>query len=124
MRENAVVKGRPNLTSISFTRWVNEHLLPSSVLAPGFPRHICVETGRKWLHELGFEVQDKKKGVYINGHERVDVVEHRRKFLRQLVSGGFLIKDAPTEETKSAFNSDIDSPSAESREKSVFIFHD
>ena len=31
VRANAVVKGRPNLTSISFTRWANDHLLPNSV---------------------------------------------------------------------------------------------
>ena len=54
VRANAVVKGRPNLTSISFTHWVNDHLLPNSVLGPGFPRHIGLETGRKWFHELGF----------------------------------------------------------------------
>ena len=74
------------MTSISFCRWVNEQLLPNSVLEPGFPRHIGVETARKWLHELGFEVLDKKKGVYIDGHEREDVVKHRQKFLRQLVA--------------------------------------
>ena len=60
---------------------------------------------------LGFEVLDKKKGVYIDGHERANVVQHRQKFLRQLVAGGFLTReDAPTDEAKSAFPDDIDSP--------------
>jgi len=54
VRQNAVVKGRPNMTAVSFTRWVNDHLLPSSILEPGFPRYIGLETGRKFLHELGF----------------------------------------------------------------------
>ena len=76
------------MNAVSFTRWVNDHLLPNSILEPGFPRHIGVETGRKWLHELGFEGLNKKKGVYIDGHEREDVVKHRRKFLCQLVAGG------------------------------------
>ena len=125
VRKNAVVKGKPNMTSISFCRWVNEQLLPSSILKPGIPRHIGVETGRKWLHELGFEVLDKKKGVYIDGHEREDVVEHRKKFLRQLVAGGFLTKDdAPTEEAKSSFPANIESPPPERRMKNIFIFHD
>ena len=35
---------------------------------------------------------DKKKGVYIDGHERDDVVKHRRKFLRQMIASGFFDK--------------------------------
>ena len=35
VRENTVVKGRPNLTAGSFCRWVNEDLLPNVSLAPG-----------------------------------------------------------------------------------------
>ena len=125
IRQNVVVKGRPNMTAVSFTRWVNDHLLPSSILEPGYPRHIGVETGRKFLHELGFEVLNKKKGIYIDGHERDDVVEHRKKFLRQLVAGGFLTKDgAPNDDSKNAFPDDIESPPAERREKNIFIFHD
>ena len=87
--------------------------------------HIGVETARKWLHELGFEVLDKKKGVYLDGHEREDVVKHRKKFLCQLVASGFLTKDdAPTEEAKDAFPSDIESPPPECRAKNILIFHD
>ena len=38
------------------------------------------------------------------------MIEHRRKFLRKLVAGGFLTKEnAPTEEAKSAFPVDIES---------------
>ena len=54
IRSNAAVKGRPNLTSIDFCRWVNYSLLPNSKLEPGFPRKVCLETGRKWLLKLGF----------------------------------------------------------------------
>ena len=125
VRRNAVVKGKPNMTSISFTRWVNNELLPNSILEPGFPRHIGVETGCKFLHELGFEVLDKKKGVYIDGHEREDVVQHRGKFLHFIIAGGFLSKDdAPTDEAKKAFPNDIQSPPPERQAKNVFIFHD
>ena len=54
-----------------------------------------------------------------------DVVEHRKKSLRQLVAGGFLTKDvAPNDEAKNAFPDDIECPSAEWREKNTFIFHD
>ena len=59
-----------------------------------------MQTARLWQHELGFEVLDKKKGVYIDGHERDDVIQHRHKFLRQLIGGGFLTPEcAPNIET-------------------------
>ena len=61
-------------------------------MKPGFPRHIGVETGQKFVHEFGFEVLIKKKGIYIYGHERGHVVEHRKKFMHQLVACGFLTK--------------------------------
>lgn len=70
VQENAAVKGRPNMIVMSFTTWVNSELLPSQVLEPGFPRIILVETSRKWLHELGFFIVDRKKGICYDGHER------------------------------------------------------
>ena len=74
---------------------------------------------------MGFEVLDKKKGVYIDGHEREDVVSHRRKFLRQLIAGGFLTPElAPSTEAKEAFPDDLDPPTLPRREKNIFIFHD
>ena len=113
------------MTAITFCRWVNESLLPNSILEPGYPRHVSVQTARKWLHELGFQVLDKKKGIYIDGHERPDVVQHRWCFLRQLVAGGFLTKeDAPSDEAKEAFPTDIEQPPAERCKKNIFIFHD
>ena len=60
VRENRVVKGKPNLNLQSFTAWVNTVLLPNHALDPGFPRKISCETARKWLHELGFSVTDAK----------------------------------------------------------------
>ena len=114
-----------HLTSLSFCRWVNESLLPNSILEPGYPRRISVQTARVWLHELGFEVIDQKKGVYIDGHERDDVVQHRQKFLRHLVASGFLTKEhAPSDEAKDAFPNDLESPPMERRSKNIFIFHD
>ena len=50
VRENAVTKGKPNLTNSMFCKWVNEVLLPNQVLDPGFSRSVSIETSRKWLH--------------------------------------------------------------------------
>jgi hypothetical protein len=30
----------------------------------------------KWLNRLGFYITKEKKGVYINGHERANVIEY------------------------------------------------
>ena len=120
VRANAHVKGRPNLTSIDFCRWVNETLLPNSTLEPGFPRKIGLETARTWLHHLGFEVLTAKKGIFIDGHERDDVVESRK-----MVKLGFLhFTNAPTEDAVKALPADIDSPTNERRTKTVIFFHD
>ena len=61
--------------------------------------------------------------MYIDGHQREDVVQHRQW---QLVAGGFLsTESAPGLEAHSAFPSDIDPPSPEHRgKKNLFIFHD
>ena len=37
IQDNAVAKGKPNLTVGSFCQWVNEDLLPNKMLEPGFP---------------------------------------------------------------------------------------
>jgi len=91
VRANAAAKGRPNMTTVEFCKWVNKALLPSSTLEPGFPRRTSVETARKWLHEMGFEVLTARKGIFIDGHERPDVVASRMTFLRKMVKIGFLL---------------------------------
>ena len=125
VRENTVVKGRPNLTAGSFCQWVNDCLLTTRVLEPGYPRHISIETARKWLLELGFTVMEHKKGTYVDGHERSDVTEYRKTFLRRLCAVGFLNKkNAPTPEAADSLPSDLECPSDEKIAKSVVIFHD
>ena len=65
----------------------------------------------------------KKKGTFVDGHEREDVVDYRNKFLRRMVSLGFLNKDnAPTEEAKKALLADLDSPRTDLLDKTVIIF--
>lgn len=125
VRANAAVEGKPNLTSIEFCKWVNKTLLPNSTLEPGFPRRISVETARKWLHEMGFEVLTAKKGIFVDGHERPDVVESRAKFLRKMVKLGFLhFTNAPTEQAARALPEDVEPPILERRDKTVVFFHD
>jgi hypothetical protein len=65
---------------------------------------------------------EHKKGTYVDGHERSDVVEYRSKFLRRLCSLGFLNKhDAPTPEAVDSLPSDLECPSDEQIAKTVVI---
>ena len=122
VRENRVVKGQPNMRLQSFTSWVNEALLPNHGLKPGFPGKVSCETVRKWLHELGFSIIDAKKGTYVDGHERADVVEYLAQFLRRMVGLGFL--NRPTPEAKLALPEDLETPRAAVLEKTIVLFHD
>jgi hypothetical protein len=39
----------------------------------------------KWLNRLGFYTIKEKKGVYIDGHERADIIEYRQnEFLSKI----------------------------------------
>lgn len=45
---------------------------------------IRARSARKWLPRLGFRYKDIKKGVYMDGHERPDVVAYRNSFTAKL----------------------------------------
>ena len=105
--------------------WINETLLQQNVLEPGFPRKIGLETARTWLHELGFSKLEAKKGTYVDGHERDDVVEYGGKFLRKMVGLGFLNpSNSPTQEAAQALPVDLEIPTADKIEKTTVLFHD
>ena len=59
-------------------------LLPNATVPPGCPSSIKHRTTVKWLHNLGFRPQSHKKDIYIDGHERSDVIEYRTLYLRKL----------------------------------------
>lgn len=125
IRSNASVKGKSNLTVASFCEWVNESLLPNETLEPGFPRKISIETARQWMHKMGFQVLTAKKGSFVDGHEREDVVDYRKKFLRRMIALGFLNRNnAPTDEARNALPADLECPPEEILNKTVVIFHD
>lgn len=49
---------------------------------------------------MGFQVKRITKGIYVDGHERADVIEARNEFLKTMTSLGFLQpSNAPNEET-------------------------
>ena len=111
---NSAVKRKPNMTILEFCKWVNKSLPPNSTIEPGFPRKIGVETARKWLHETGFEVLTARKGIFIDGHEREDVVLYCKEFLRRMIKIGFLhFTNAPTETAQKSIPDEIEAPTLE-----------
>ena len=60
-----------------------------------------MEVARRWFHQMGFKVKRITKGIYYNGHERADAIEHRKVFLNEMASLGFIHpSNAPNEESK------------------------
>ena len=49
--------------------------------------HISPSTAQRWMKHLGFHAGEVKKGVYVDGHEREDVVKYRNNiFLPQMLA--------------------------------------
>ncbi len=121
VREHAYQKGAANLMAKSFCQWVNNELLPSHTLSPQLPSSIYVRTATRWLHQLGFRPQYHKKGAYVDGHEREDVVKHREEFLKKMKDLRATHKPPPpcTDERAAT-----PPPDAEFRKTMVCIYHD
>ena len=85
VRNNNNVSGKKNMTAGDFAKWVNNTLLPKARdYHPEMATSITPRTARNWLYNLGFEPRSSKKGVYIDGHERTDMAEYRKIYLRRL----------------------------------------
>jgi len=61
------------------------------------------------LKLLDFHVLDQKKGVYIDGPKRDNIVEYHQKFLHKMIANGFLNKDnASTAEAEQCLPTDLE----------------
>ena len=58
---------------------INDIILPG--LGFSLSSTIHINTARNYLKELGYAYAKVKKGIYIDGHEREDVVAYRKIFL-------------------------------------------
>ncbi len=74
IHENGYVKGRPNLTLMDVVSWVKA----------AYDVEVSKSSVGEWLHCLGFSYVQHTKGVYFDGHERVDVVATRQAYLETL----------------------------------------
>jgi len=62
---------------LKLRKYVNENLLPEL----GIEGSICSRTAARWLIKLGFRICHIQKGVYVDGHEREEVVVARKKYI-------------------------------------------
>jgi len=63
------------VTPVALQRHINSSLFPELDIKPKNP--LSVHTARCWLIKLGWTHTLVKKGVYMDGHERFDVVHYR-----------------------------------------------
>ena len=45
---------------------------------------LCEATAQAWFKKLGWAMWEKKKGTYVDGHEREDVQKYRHIFLSSI----------------------------------------
>lgn len=62
------------VTPLKFQRTLNETILPTLGIALKKP--LCERMVRRWLIKLGWRHTLLKKGVYMDGHERPDIVQY------------------------------------------------
>jgi hypothetical protein len=69
----------------NFKIFVHQTLFPA-VTGAKRKKEFHDSTLYRWLHLCGFHYSLSKKGTFVDGHERDDVKEHRKKFIRQILS--------------------------------------
>ena len=120
IRENATVKGKPNLTAAGFCEWLNTELLPLvGNHHPEAPKKVSTTTTTRWLHKLGFSPSSTKKGVYIDGHERQDVVDYRKPFLKKME----ILETTHAQPPRASNEAQVITESDSSKKQLVMIYH-
>ena len=71
-----------SISAHSFADWIKNHLH----LQVDLPRPVSISerTAIRWMHHLGMDYLRYSKGLYIDGHERSDVIEYRDAFLSRM----------------------------------------
>ena len=119
--ENASVKGKPNLTAAGFCEWLNTKLLPLvGNHHPEAPKKVSTTTATRWLHKLGFSPSSTKKGVYIDGHERQDVVDYRNLYLKKME----ILETTHAQPPQASDEARVITESDSSKKQLVMIYHD
>ena len=73
--------GMVRLSSYKLVQFLKKYVNPEGIETPVV---IHSRTARTWLRKLGFVYIEVCKDVFVDGHERPDVVEDRNRFLTQI----------------------------------------
>jgi hypothetical protein len=72
------------VTPRTMCQHINKVILP----ALGITSAISESTAQRWLKfKLGYQCKESKKGLYVDGHERPDVIKERKDFIEQILNG-------------------------------------
>jgi hypothetical protein len=71
------------ITPFLLCKHVNTVILPALELTKK-KATICERTTINWLRKLRYQCKDVRKGIYIDGHKRPDVIETLSKFLEKM----------------------------------------
>ena len=66
------------MTPIVFQDYVVKTLFPQFGINKGLSRNAAT----RWMFKLGFSPQEHRKCLYFDGHERPDVVEARKQYIK------------------------------------------
>jgi hypothetical protein len=70
-----------SITPRTFCQHINDIILP----ALGIQGSIVESTAQRWLKfRLGYQCKEAKRGIYIDGYERPDVIKERKKYIDDL----------------------------------------
>jgi hypothetical protein len=64
---------------------MSQHINEVIFLALGIEGVILERTAQHWLRfKLGYQCKESKKGLYVDGHECLDVIKERNDFIEQI----------------------------------------
>jgi hypothetical protein len=107
-----------NVNVKDFKKYIEEEVFPSIGIEEN--KEISETTVRVWLKKLGWSYQKVHKDIYIDGHERPDVVLAREKFLDELSAFENLMP-TPSEDDIMILNEPILAPE---KKKHILVVHD
>lgn len=103
----------------AFQNALNTGLLQSLPGAENL-KSVSLRTATRWMHLLGFHPHKHKKGYFVEGHERPDVITHRKVFLQYMETVERRMKDYGGKERDTI----IEPKLQEGERECVLITHD
>jgi hypothetical protein len=83
VRKYLAAQSLGSISTKAFCKEINEKIVPALGFT-GRDAIISEWTARNWLHKLGYSCVEVRKGLYHDGHEQLDVIEVRKKFLNEI----------------------------------------